>query len=294
MVTQSVQRAVDLFGRQSWTKPVDSAIANLVTQAFTAAGPAGAKAKDFLNGTWLGHPLHPVLTDVPLGAWTAACVLDAMDTVSGRSEFQAGADTAVMIGIVGALGSALSGLADWQYLVGEPRREGLLHGLLNVGALSLYAASYGLRRTGARGAGQAASFLGFSLASVSAYLGGDLVYKEQSGVDHAPSENMPRRFTPVMAETDLPEGKLTRAEANGTRVLLYRRGERIYAIAETCSHLGGPLSEGELRDGSVVCPWHGSRFSLEDGHVINGPATFPQPCFETRVREGQIEVRLER
>ncbi|HUZ03683.1 MAG TPA: Rieske 2Fe-2S domain-containing protein [Thermomicrobiaceae bacterium] len=294
MVTQSVQRAVDLFGRQSWAKPVDSALANLVTQAFAAAGPAGAKAKDFLNGTWLGHPLHPVLTDVPLGAWTAACVLDAMDTVSGRREFQAGADTAIVVGIAGALGAALSGLADWQYLVDQPRREGLLHGLLNIGALGLYTASYGLRRTGARGAGQVASFLGFSLASVSAYLGGDLVYKDQSGVDHAPTETMPRRFTPVMAEADLAEGKLTKAEANGTAVLLYRRGDHINAVAETCSHLGGPLSEGEAADGSVICPWHGSRFSLEDGHVINGPATFPQPCFETRVREGQIEVRLAR
>ncbi|HET9014798.1 MAG TPA: Rieske 2Fe-2S domain-containing protein [Thermomicrobiaceae bacterium] len=292
MVSQSMNRAVELFSRQPWTKPLDSTLANLVSRAFSAAGPAGLKAKDFLNGTWLGHPLHPVLTDVPTGAWTVACLLDAMDTLAGRSEFQAGADTAILVGTIGAVGSALTGLADWQYLVGRPRREGLLHGLMNLSAVGLFATSYGLRRSGARGAGQAASILGYSVATAAAYLGGTLVYADHSGVDHAPTEDMPTKFTPVIDDVDLPEGKLTAVEAKGTPVLLYRTGDRLYAIANTCTHLGGPLNEGELADGSVICPWHGSRFALSDGHIINGPATFPQPCFETRVRQGKIEVRL--
>lgn len=291
MVAQSALRAID---RQKWLKPVDSAIAQAITKAFGAAGPAGLKVKDFLNGVWLGHPLHPVLVDVPIGAWTTATTLDVFEAMTGREEFSAGADGAIAIGIGVTLPAAITGLADWQYLVGQPRRIGLVHGLLNVGALALYTASLLMRRSGARGAGQVTAALGLGTIAASSWLGGHLVYRHRAQVNHANEETMPRRFVPVMAEADLPEGKLTRAEARGTPVVLLRRGDRIYALAETCSHLGGPLAEGKLADNSVICPWHGSRFSFEDGHVITGPATSPQPCFETRVQNGQIEVRLAR
>jgi len=136
--------------------------------------------------------------------------------------------------------------------------------------------------------------MGYGLVAFTAYLGGDLVYHDLVNVNHANTEGMPRRFTPVMAEADLPEGQLTRVDARGTPVVLLRRGERIYALAATCSHLGGPLNEGELHDNTVTCPWHGSTFSFEDGHIVHGPATMAQPVFETRVKDGQIEVRLAR
>lgn len=293
-MTQQVQRLVDTLGRQEWLQPVDTVLSKAVTGAFKAAGPSGGKIKDFLNGVWLGHPLHPMLTDVPTGAWTTACVMDAMEIVTGDEAFGLGADGAVAVGLAGAVGSALSGLADWQYLVGGPRRVGLVHGLLNVGAVLLYSASLGLRRTGARGAGQVTSAAGYSLILVSSYLGGDLAYKDLAQVNHANTEGMPRRFVKVLPEGDLAEGRLTKVDARGTPVVLLKRGDQIYALAETCSHLGGPLAEGELRDNTVTCPWHGSCFAFEDGHIINGPATFMQPHFETRVRDGQIEVRLAR
>ena len=73
--------------------------------------------------------------------------------------------------------------------------------------------------------------------------------------------------------------------------MLIRRAGRIYALADSCAHLGGPLSEGQVDGLSIRCPWHGSRFDLEEGGVLEGPSTFPQPCFEIRVRAGQIEVR---
>ena len=133
--------------------------------------------------------------------------------------------------------------------------------------------------------------LGYAVSSAAAYLGGHLVFGEQIGVNHAAAQEMPKEFVPVMADTELAEGQMKRVDAGGVPVLLVRCEGEVCALAHTCSHLGGPLSEGTL-DGNVVqCPWHGSRFDVRDGSVVDGPATFPQPRFETRVREGQIEVR---
>jgi nitrite reductase/ring-hydroxylating ferredoxin subunit len=167
----------------------------------------------------------------------------------------------------------------------------LAHGLLNTGALALYTTSMILRQLQARNAGRKVAVLGYVVANAAAYLGGHLVFGEQIGVDHTAAQVPPADFVPVLPEAELPENTLRQVLANGMPVLLLRRGDRIHAIAATCSHLGGPLAEGKLDDNSVVCPWHRSRFALDSGAVLNGPATFPQPCFATRVRDGQIEVR---
>ena len=129
------------------------------------------------------------------------------------------------------------------------------------------------------------------VATAAAYLGGHLVYEQGIGVDHTLGEALPEKFVPVSSESELADGELKRGEHDDVPILLVRRGKRIFALAEKCSHLGGPLSEGKLRDDSVQCPWHGSRFSLEDGRVLDGPAVHPQPCLEARVRNGKIEVR---
>jgi nitrite reductase/ring-hydroxylating ferredoxin subunit len=129
------------------------------------------------------------------------------------------------------------------------------------------------------------------VSSAAAYLGGHLVYKEKLGVDHTADYSPPEDFVSVLPEAELSENQLRRVDANGMPVLLVRRGQRIYGIAETCAHLGGPLSEGKLEDATVRCPWHGSRFSLEDGRVLEGPSVHAQPVLEVRVRDGQIEVR---
>jgi nitrite reductase/ring-hydroxylating ferredoxin subunit len=136
--------------------------------------------------------------------------------------------------------------------------------------------------------------LGYLVTLAAAYLGGDLVYTEKIGVDHAAAGDIPDKFTRVLPAAELPDGQLHKVMVGATAVLLVRQGRAIRAIAETCSHLGGPLSEGILKDGSVICPWHGSRFALRTGQVLNGPATHAQPCFETRVREGYIEIRMPR
>ena len=288
MVTEALIKTVE---QQEVLDRLSDKIQPLVVDAFKSSGLAGRKAKNLLHGTWLGHPLHPALTDVPLGAWTAALTLDAMETISGRKELGAGADAAIAVGLVGAAGAAVTGLTDWSETNGRARKVGLLHGLLNVGATALYATSLVLRRKDRRSAGRGFAMLGYAVSSTAAYLGGHLVFGEQIGVNHAGAQEMPKEFVPVLADAELREGERKRGDAGGVPVLLVRREGAVCALANTCSHLGGPLSEGKLEGDVVQCPWHGSRFNVRDGSVVDGPATFPQPCFEARVREGQIEVR---
>jgi len=288
MATEALIKVVE---QQAALDQLSDQIQPLVQNAFKSAGPAGRELKNILHGTWLGHPLHPALTDVPLGAWTAALALDAMESISGRRELGAGADAAIAIGLVGAAGAAVTGLTDWSETNGRARKVGLLHGLLNVGATVLYSTSLVLRRKQKRNAGMGFAMLGFAVSSASAYLGGHLVFGEQIGVNHAAAQEMPKEFVPVLSDAELREGEMKRADAGGVPVLLVRCEGEVCALAHTCSHLGGPLSEGKLEGDVVQCPWHGSRFNVRDGSVVDGPATFPQPRFETRVREGQIEVR---
>lgn len=280
---------VALVERQDWLEPVEAGLQKAVGEAYAAGGPTCRQIKNFLHGTWLGHPLHPVMTDFPIGAWTATVVLDALGNKCARA-----ADTALSVGMIGAVGAAATGLTDWQAVDGKARRVGFLHGLLNLTAAGLLAASWIKRRNNDRAAGRKLALIGYGISVAAAYLGGNLVYSKQVGVNHTPGEGLPEDFVPVLAEAELREGEPRRVEANGVKVVLVRRGERIYALAEVCSHLGGPLAEGKLEDDSVRCPWHGSRFALEDGRVLDGPATHPQPCLEARVRDGRIEVRASR
>ena len=290
----SADRAIQLVNRQDWLEPLADRLQSILSNTAAGVGPGGQQVEDVLHGRWLGHPLHPALVNVPLGAWTIAAVLDAIEEGSGNRALGSGADAAIGLGLMGALGAVITGIADWRHTEGQARRVGLAHGLLNTGALALYTTSLILRRFKARRAGRGVAALGYIVANASAYLGGHLVFNQQIGVDHTADQRPPQAFVPVMSAADLPENTLRRVTAEGMPVLLLRRGERIYAIAETCSHLGGPLAEGTRENLSVICPWHGSRFALESGAVLNGPSTYPQPCFETRVQQGQIEVRAAR
>jgi nitrite reductase/ring-hydroxylating ferredoxin subunit/uncharacterized membrane protein len=282
---------VEVIRKQDWLDPIADQLQPAVATALGAGGAVGPEVAKFLHGTWLGHPFHVVLTDVPIGSWTAAAVLDLIEAKTGRRAIGRGADAAIKVGLVGAAAAAMTGLADWSKIGGgQPRRIGLMHGLLNVTATMCYVTSLRLRRNNSRHAGRKFAFLGFIVSNLSAYLGGHLVYNERLGMDHTAGYSPPEEFVAVLAEAELPENQLRRINAGGMPVLLVRRGERIYAIAETCSHLGGPLAEGKLEDLSVRCPWHGSCYSLEDGRVLEGPSVHAQPVLQVRVRDGQIEV----
>lgn len=262
----------------------------LIHRAFEN-GPTGQKIKNFLNGTWIGHPLHVILTDVPIGAWTAAEVFDVFEVASGSDEYGKAADAAIAIGIIGALGAAVTGATDWQDADAPARRIGMIHGLLNLSGTALFATSWFMRKRGSRTAGRLLSALAYTAMTYSARLGGNMVYNYRLGVDRTAGQSLPENFVTVLSEAELSEDIPKRVEHEGVPILLVRRQNRIFALAETCSHFSGPLSEGKLIGDSIQCPWHRSRFALEDGRVLDGPAVHPQPCLEARVRNGQIEIR---
>lgn len=273
-------------------QPVDEKIQKALDKFLYGGGrPEPQKIRNFLNGTWLGEPLHVVLTDVPVGAWTVAMAFDALDMVYDRREFRRGCEVSIGLGLLGAAGAAVTGMTDWSDVDPPARRPGMIHGLLNLSGIALFATSLLLRKKKSREAGRIASLLGYAVMGYAARLGGKLVYEHRVGVDRTDGQTFPEQFTAVLPETSLADGKLTRVMCEGTPILLVRRGTRLFAMAETCSHFSGPLSEGKLEGDTVVCPYHFSRFALEDGRVIDGPAVHPQPCLEVRARNGQIEVR---
>ena len=249
--------------------------------------PPRTEVKDLLSGTWLGHPLHPVLTDVVLGAWTSSFLLDL---IPGRRTRKA-SNRLVDIGILAAVPTALTGLSDWADVWGRSRRVGLVHASANVVALYLYVSSSLARKRGRRLRGWWLSASGFGVATASAYLGGHLSFGKGVGVNQTAFESAPAEWTPVLAADDLPERELTRGEANGVGVLLVRDGEWIHAIGDRCSHRGCSLSEGDLLEDAVRCGCHGSTFRLEDGTIVKGPATAPQPAYDARESGGTIEVK---
>jgi nitrite reductase/ring-hydroxylating ferredoxin subunit/uncharacterized membrane protein len=272
--------------------PVLDEIADPLSKAvrgvYEAAGPAGQQAKNAVHGVWLGHPLHPVFTDLPLGAWTTALALDA--AADGDRGMKRAATFAIGVGLAGAVGAAVTGLTDWSETDGQSRRAGLIHGLLNITATTLFAASFVRRHGSGHHRGKKSAWAGYAIALGAAYLGGDLVYARRIGVTHADAEP-PDAFTPVLESAALADNTMTRARAGDADILLARQHGRVCALVHACSHLGGPLSEGTLKDGSVVCPWHGSEFALDDGRVLNGPSTHAQPCLEARESSGRIEVK---
>jgi nitrite reductase/ring-hydroxylating ferredoxin subunit/uncharacterized membrane protein len=293
-----IQTLSKLFQRQAWIDGAAKPLQKAVNQVLENGSPVSDRAADLLNGTWLGHPIHPVLTDIPVGAWMAAVTLDTMEASTGRPGIGRAADTAVALGVAGAVGSAVTGLADWQHTTGETRRIGMVHALLNTVALGLFVASMFARGKHNRSLGRNLALSGLGIASASAYLGGDLVFRQKMGVNHAPKDDeiQVQDFVPVLPVDQLPENTLTIALLNTTPLVLLRRGETVYALAETCAHLGGPLADGDLRTGpdgqpAVSCPWHGSTFDMDNGTVLHGPSAYPQPCFEARISNGQVEVR---
>lgn len=283
---------VRLLEGQQWVDTPSYKVEHVIGLAFNLLGDEGARVRNFLHGTWLGHPLHEVLTDFPVGAWTSALVMDAADTVApGRAGLVDGARASIGFGVVAAAGAAVTGLTDWQYTQDNARRVGAAHGLLNSLVLGVYAASWLERRRGQQARGRALAAGGYAALLTSAYLGGALVSRHRVGVDHADRRLLPREFTTVLADADLAEGAPRAVQVEGVRVLLARIDGRVHAVGERCAHQGGPLAEGWLYRDSIVCPWHGSRYDLATGRVLRGPATAPLPCFDTRVVGGQLQVR---
>lgn len=234
---------------QSWLDKVANPVQRWLLQFFGQPGEPNRKLKDALNGTWLGHPLHPALTDIPIGAWTATTMLDLAWLFSEDEGIARAADLTLVLGLLGAVGSAVSGTADWSDLDGTDRRVGTMHGLLNVGLSVLNVGSWISRLTGNRRAGIALSTTAYLTSLFTAYLGGELSFAKGIGVNHVAWEGGSDDYVAVMNEQDLVEGKLTRVDVSGIPAVLLKQGNSIYAIGATCTHLGGPLDEGTYKDG---------------------------------------------
>jgi nitrite reductase/ring-hydroxylating ferredoxin subunit/uncharacterized membrane protein len=277
---------------QTWLDMLSNPFQGWLLNIFGQPGEPNRKIKDMLNGTWLGHAVHPMLTDIPLGAWTGTALLDVAALAGENKGIEDSADLTLVLGLLGAGGAAVTGVTDWSDLDGTDRRVGMMHGLLNGSITVMYLVSLIMRRTGRRRAGVALSTLGYLASLFSAYLGGEMVFAKGVGVNHGAWEGGSDDYVSVMPTNDLQAGKLTRVDVDGIPAVLLKQGKAIYAIAATCSHLGGPLDEGSIQEGNVVqCPWHGSCFRMTDGSVVNGPAVYAQPTFSVRVRNGNIELR---
>ena len=256
MATEDATRGIDPKEIQRPDpKQIDERLQKTLDKALYAGGSETAqKARNFLNGTWLGEPLHVILTDAPIGAWTMALLFDGLELITKRREFALAADTSIAMGLVGAVGAAAAGAVDWSDVDPPARRVGMIHGLLNLSATSLFAASLILRRKKSRTAGRVTAALGEAVMTIAAQLGGKMVYRYRVGVDRTNGQVFPEQFVPVIQSSGLEDDKPTRAEHDCVPFLLVRRGGSLFAMAETCSHFGAPLAKGKLVGESIVCP----------------------------------------
>ncbi len=263
-------------------------------KAVLQGGDGARRAADILHGVWLGHPLHPMLTDVSIGAWSLSSFFDILSLFDDSQKSQNTADSLVELGNLAALPTVLAGLADFSTIPKGAAGVGLGHATLNASAYTLYLASGRARSAGNRSQAVALSTFATSLMLASAYLGGHLSFSKRVGVNHAKPPAGPQDWTPVLASTDLQEANPARVKVEGSPVLLYRKGDRVMAIGAVCAHAGGPLEKGDFHDDSVQCPWHDSVFSLQDGRVVHGPSTYHVPHYHARLNDGSVEIRLAR
>ena len=274
-----------LKGLGNWTAGVMDAF-------YAALGTPGKYLQDFLNGSWLGHPLHPVLTDVVVGGFTMLIILDLVSLIFGANFRD---PSLIILGLttLAGLATILSGLTDFKdTATGDERNITTLHGYTNVISIVIYVIAFFVRLGVGETAGQILAIIGYVVISVGAYIGGHVVFKYGYMVNHNAFSKGRRakEFTPIMAALELAENTPTKAALGPTALVLVRRGDVVYALKETCSHAGGPLAEGELHGDAIVCPWHASHFRLSDGAVLHGPAHTRQVAYRARIQAGQVEV----
>lgn len=287
MIGRFLTRIVD--AQAGWAKPFGEFNHRWLSALFRPIRPI----KDLLNGTWLGHPVHSAATDLPIGALTVSIVLELVSQHTA-------ADIALVIAVVSILASIVTGLADYTD-VGEPvaRMRATVHATVMLVAEALFIVSLLIRsgNPADRIVPALLVLIGFGVISVGAAIGGDLVFLIGTHVNRHAWRGAGTKWVALELGDlpDIPEGGPTKAKAGANTLILVRNGDTIHALHETCAHAGGPLSEGTLVEGCIECPWHGSRFRLENGHVARGPAVYDQPAYEVRRAESGAgwEVRRE-
>jgi nitrite reductase/ring-hydroxylating ferredoxin subunit len=272
-----------IAAQDRWTRPFGDFNHRWLSALFRPIRPI----KDFLNGTWLGHPLHPVLASGAVGIVFMVSVLDVLGQPSA-------ADIALVVGILTMLATAASGTADYTDSDGTPRSRATLHATFMVVALVLYLVSLALR-AGApadRTVPIALGIVAFLLVAAGAYIGGEVSFVLGNMVNRHAWRGGGAKWLPLeLPGEDVPEGVPTKAKLGINNLVLVRQGETILALHDQCAHAGGPLSGGTIVDGVIECPWHGSRFRLSDGRLRRGPAVYDQPSYEVRRAEHGWEGR---
>jgi nitrite reductase/ring-hydroxylating ferredoxin subunit/uncharacterized membrane protein len=255
------------------------------------------RVRDALHGVWLGHPVHPVLVQVPVGAWMSAAFLDAL----GPDEN--GARHLIGLGLLASVPAAVAGWTDWAEMHEQQMRTGVVHAAANGAAITLYTGSLVARARQRTGLGKALGYAGLAAVALASMLGGDISYRQAGGANHAEetAHLVPTGWQDLMPLAKLTAGKPVKARLGDVPVFVLRDEDQVFVLANKCSHMSGPLSDGELSDGEltggpkercVTCPWHGSVFRVRDGAVVHGPATVDQPAFETRIEAGIVQVCL--
>ena len=242
--------------------------------------------RSLLHGTWLGHPLHPLLTDLPVGVLTVALILDLLGIYDG-------ANVATLVGSVGLVLAAAAGFVDLDETDGKARQYGGIHASLMLVAMAFYLFSLLVRYGFTPGEPYHATLtaaIGYLFIVLGAYIGGELVFTFGNMVDRHAWRTGGTKWT-ALDVTELPERTPTKAKAGAQALVLVRSGDRIQAIHDVCSHAGCSLSEGKIVGETIECGCHGSRFRLADGAVVVGPATADQPAYEIRRTDGKLEAR---
>lgn len=249
---------------------------------------ASPRMRNVLSGVPVGHAVHPPLAQLTFGCFLGAGLLD----FRGRRDDRGASSALIATGLATALPTALTGLTDWSHAHEQQQRTGLVHAASNATALVLYASSLLRRRRG--GSGRLLSVAALTVTGAAAYLGGHLAFRQALGPNHA--EHVPHRvpsgWSSICRLEALPERVLVPRTLGDQPLVAYRDGEDVTVLSDVCPHLSGPLHEGEVVDGYLSCPWHGSAFSLADGEPRVGPATAPVPRFDVRVENGEVRVLL--
>jgi nitrite reductase/ring-hydroxylating ferredoxin subunit/uncharacterized membrane protein len=257
-------------------------------------GSPGKLLQDFLNGSWLGHSLHPVLTDVVIGAATVAVLLDVLRVFFSVAGLEAATAWALGLSALSGVGAILTGLTDFKDTAkGDERNIAGLHGVINIVAILVFALSLLQRAGGSDDAAFWTLLIGYLVISTGSYVGGHVVFKYGYMVNRNAFARGKKaaEFTAVMPADGLADATPTRASLGATNLVVVRRGDVVFALKDTCSHAGGPLAEGTLQDDSIICPWHQSTFRLSDGAVRHGPASTRQVAYRARINAGQVEVQ---
>jgi nitrite reductase/ring-hydroxylating ferredoxin subunit/uncharacterized membrane protein len=246
---------------------------------------ARPRLHEALTGRWLGHSVHPMVVAVPIGCWTGAALIDATAPASAAARRLVGA------GVLTAIPAALTGTADWMDTTGAERRLGTAHALANDIAVTTFGLSWLARRRGSKWLGVGLSGIGLGVLGVAGYLGGHLAYARGVGINTTAFQSGPEEWTAVVESAVLEPGEATQVDLDGLALLVVRRDGMVHVLEDRCTHRGAPLSDGEVVNGCIECPWHLSRFDLIDGSVRKGPASITQPAYETRIVDGRVEIR---